>query len=221
MMLLTQKKRKQHYMKNNDTPLPSESVFYYKLKNGDEIISVEEPVGFYKNNLLLSVESADDMTKEDKKQLISDLKKEIRQQTREFSPKNYIELHYPMRVASLPMGGGHGALHMNFWVSPSINHSQIMHLNKSEILIRLSVDENITSYYFSMIRRYILMYAKSLINDGHEFSSKGKDLIAEMEEQYQQHQHDYDSENDFSKESQEENHLPHVSLGNGLKKTLH
>lgn len=222
-----------------------EPVYYYKLKNGDEIISVEEPVGSYKKGLVNTVGRSPSMSDKEKSAVRADLQKELKMELKEYKKTHY-EFHYPMRVTTLPISGGQSALHMNFWVSPSVHPTQIVHFPKSEVLVKVPVDVNVISYYFSLIRRYVLTYAKGLLHQGHQFSAIGKSMIAEMEEQSAMEEEladqfsdeNYDANNNESeqtsddkekiglKDSQENqvkqlNQVPQVVLGNGLKKTLH
>lgn len=236
--------KERHYMKTNssnsnnstttlftlDTP-----VYYYKLRNGEELISVEEDVGHYASSMLETIEKSPQMTEKEKKGLKAEIRKEIKDQMKTFK-NSHVELHYPMRVATFPVSGGQGALHLNFWVSPSIYPSQIVHMPKDEVLIRLPVAASVTSYYFSIVRKYILMYAKNLVSQGQPTTDYDNELISNMEEQLEAEEflaseaEDFiepssqrdDPREIFSKDSKEENHnVPKVKLGNGLKKTLH
>lgn len=230
-------------MEKND----NSTVFYYKLKNGDEIISVEEKVGFYKNGLIESVETATDMSKNEKKQIKSEIKEELKGELSRYDPTTHIELHYPMKIATLPFGSGQSALHMNFWVSPSIHPSQIMHIPESEVFLKLKLaeDSNVVSYYFSLIRRYILSYAKTMLDQGLQLSPRNKSLLSQMElqsfsdgteEEDEANSHE-NSLKDIRDDNEEDNNedqvhqvtpsinkeqgVPKVTIGNGLKKTLH
>lgn len=205
-------------IKNVKNKLTLEPVYYYKLKNGDELISVEEPIGTYKKSMLVTIKKSTNMPEEEKrsvqKELETELKKELKDQK-----KTHLELHYPMKVSNFPVSNGQAALYMNFWISPSIHPTQIVNLPKDEILIKLPVDPQVISYYFSLLSKYILTYAKSLLAQGHEFSSTSKNLIETMEEQLNE-----DTVSEFENidvKNSKENQVPYVVLGNGLKKTLH
>lgn len=200
---------------------PAEKVFYFKLKNGEEIISIEEDVGKYLVSLMEQIDKSDDLPDIEKKKLKNDLRKEKKEENKKFGSSNnkFLELHYPMRVLTLPASTGQGALHLSFWVSPSIFPTQVMHLDEKEILIKTPVDTEVKNYYFLTVRKFIFLYAKKLQSAGHQFSNKGKSLIADLEEQMISEIEDNSIEVS-SKEYEENNPVTNLVL-NGTKRTVH
>lgn len=201
---------------NNDPKPVMDNVFYYKLKNGEELISIEEEVGTYIKGIMTKVKTSPQTSENelvDRKRVLSELKTELQLEKKRY-PK-HIEMHYPMRAMIAPVSNKHGALHLSFWVSPSIFSQQVLHIPESEILLRTPVDLPARSYYFSIIRKYLVAYAKELIGG----VSSSVDTIQNEESSY--NDEDEVEEQEFDHSSKETEKVPYVVLGNGLKKTVH
>jgi hypothetical protein len=209
-----------------------DNVFYYKLKNGEEILSIQEDTGSYIKGIMnqVTLKLSDNKNSEneliDSRKLIAELKKELRSEKKKYS--KHIEMHYPMRVVTMPIGNSQGALHLSFWVSPSIFSRQVVHIPESEILLKTPVDLNIKNYYFSTIRKYLVLYASKLLGlsgtDNNNSINSEDDFFFEEDENKignVAEESDSTSEEKTSIRPKETKDRTYITLGNGLKKTVH